>query len=245
MNDIEISLLLDGTSLDHGVHSSREDGMCAMELVAYIADETHSYEPACASELLTGYTIRLNDNMPKSERQDLKPFLPRLVGTRPGDERRRFEAMARLTLTRLLVPTLERRGATALAAEFWRRSRAPLGELALWLRDCAKRDADGHRANLMPRDIRRAFWNAVNACEEVPDGSRAKWNWCGGELGCAVSGAKHWAGEAGWSAAFQILEAGIDACPGGQPGSEQAPIARERAATGGTPAHAAAERERV
>ncbi len=205
MNDIEISFLLDGTSLDHGAHASREEGMCAMELVAYIADERHSYEPTCASELLTGFTIRLNDSMRKSERQDLKSFLPRLLGTRSGDERRRFEAMARLTITRLLVPTLERRGATALAAELRRRSRAPLGELALWLRELAKTDADGRRGNVMPRDIRWAFSNAVNASEELRDGLRPKWNWCGGELGLAVSDARHLAGDAFLSVAFEIL----------------------------------------
>ncbi len=34
----------------------------------------------------------------------------------------------------------------------------------------------------MPRDIRWAFSNAVNASEELRDGLRPKWNWCGGEL---------------------------------------------------------------
>ena len=211
MDESKISRLLDGISLEHGAHNRREDGMCAMELVAYIAGEQHNYKPACASELLTGYTIRLNDHMRTSERRDLKLFLPRLVGTRAGDERARFEIMARLTVTSLLAPALERRGATALASELWRRSRAPLADLALWLRDLGKIDANVRSGPVKFQDVRRAFWHAVDACERASEGDRPNWNWCGGELGLAVADASRLAGDANWAVALQILEAGIDA----------------------------------
>ncbi len=227
MHDVEISRLLDQVSLDYGAHSRREDGMCAMELVAYIAGEEHNYAPACASELLTGYTIRLNDHMQSSEREDLKLFLPRMVGTRAGDEGRRFEIMARLAVTRLFVPALQFRGATALAAELWRRSRTPLAELALWLRDLGKADADVRLGMIKFKDVRRAFWHAVDACERVRDGGVANWNWCGGELGLAVAEASRLAGDANWAAALQILEAGIDGCPESSP--EAAGKARTKA----------------
>jgi len=211
MDDVEISRLLDGTALQYGAHSRREDGMCAMELVAYIAGEPHSYEPACASELLTGYTIRINDHMRTSERRNLKPFLPRIVGTRVGDEQHRFEIMARLAVTSLFAPALERRGAAALASQLWRLSRAPLGELAQWLRDLGKIDADVRLGTTKFQDVRRAFWHAVEASERARAGGKPNWNWCGGELGLAVSDASRLVNDADWALALKILEAGVDA----------------------------------
>ncbi len=211
MDDSKISRLLDGISLEHGSHTRREDGMCAMELVAFIAGEPHNYEPDCASKLLTGFTIRLNDHMRPSERRDLKLFLPRMVGTRAGDERARFEIMARLTVTSLLAPALQCQGATALASELRRRSREPLGDLALWLHDLGKIDADVRLGPIKFYDVRRAFWHAVNAAERAREGDEPNWNWCGGELGLAVADASRLAGDANWAAALQILEAGIDA----------------------------------
>ena len=220
MNDVEISRLMDSTWLEHGAHRRRENGMCAMELVAYIAGEAHGYEPDCASALLTGYTIRLNDSMRPVEREGLRPFLPRLVGTSAGDEQRRFEAMARMMLTRLFAPALERRGAVVLAARLRERSRAPLGELALWLRNLSKADPNIRTGVVMSRHVRRAFWLAVNAAERVRHGERPNWNWCGGELGLAVADASRLADDFGWAVALQILEAGIDACPVGQFGDD-------------------------
>ncbi len=216
LNDIDISLLLDGTSLDHGAHGSREDGMCAMELVAYIAGEAHNYAPICTSELLTGFTVRLNDSMRPTDRENLKPFLPRLVGTRAGDERCRFEAMARMMVVRLLAPALESQGATILAARLRQRSLAPLGTLALWLRNLNKADADIRSGVVMSRNIRKGFWCAVNAADRVHE--RPNWNWCGGELGLAVADASRLADDVDWAVALQILEAGIDACSVGQIG---------------------------
>lgn len=218
----ETTRLLEGTKLGRGAHHSRERGMCAMELVAYIAGEEHSYAPACASELLTGFTIRLNDAMRQAERENLKPFLPRLVGTNQGDERRRFEAMTRTMIVRLLVPILERRGAPLLAARLRQRSLTSLGSLALWLR-VQKGDTDLRLDVVLPRNIRQALWNAVNAADRVRDGSQPNWNWCGGELGITVTDAIHLTGDENWAVALQTLEAGIDACSVNQFGTSSRP----------------------
>lgn len=55
---------------------------CVMQAVAYVAGEPWSDHPQCASEVLTAFCIRLNDRWGHEDRQLLKPFIPRLVGTR-------------------------------------------------------------------------------------------------------------------------------------------------------------------
>ncbi len=206
LSDVEISLLLEGTTLGHGAHRLREDGMCAMELVAYVAGENHGYAPQCASQVLTGFTIRLNDAMRDDERQALKPFLPRLIGTRAGDEARRFETMAALAVTRLLLPALERRGQTRLVAEW------PAHALDKWLHDAGSTSG-------LPRGLRRSLRNAAAAAGPAGEGLVNRWQRGGGELGLAVTDARRLAGERDWSSAFEILEAGIDAgaAPEGTP----------------------------
>ena len=68
--------LLDGTiKLHRSSHLSFEDGHCAMEVVAWLAGEGHTDAPACASPVLTRYTIRLNDRWSHEQRQALAPYL--------------------------------------------------------------------------------------------------------------------------------------------------------------------------
>lgn len=64
-----------------GNHASREEGLCAMEAVAWLAGLPHSDKPACTSEILAGYVRHLNDHMPDEERARLIPYLPHLIGT--------------------------------------------------------------------------------------------------------------------------------------------------------------------
>lgn len=210
--------LLGGTKLKHGAHESRTSGMCAMELVSYIAGEEHSYAPKCASDLLTGFTIRLNDSMGVAERENLKSLLPRLVGTNDGNERQRFEAMTRMMVARLLVPNLERQGVPLLAARLQQRALASLGSFAQWLHGLDNESTDLRLKAVIPRDIRRALLNAVNAAARLCDGSQPNWNWCGGELGIAVTDTIRRSGDIDWTAALQVLEAGIDAAPVGRSG---------------------------
>lgn len=67
--------------LHHGAHNDFESGHCAMEVVAWLADEGHTDAPECASPVLTRYTIRLNDRWDAEKRQQLKPYLLRMIGT--------------------------------------------------------------------------------------------------------------------------------------------------------------------
>lgn len=72
---------LDGIELQKGAHASREKGVCAMELAAWIAGEPHSDHPACVSAALGALLRNWNDSVDHKFRQKLKPYIPRVVGT--------------------------------------------------------------------------------------------------------------------------------------------------------------------
>jgi hypothetical protein len=73
-------------TLKSGSHESREAGMCAMEWVAYLANEPHSDSPVCVSPVLRSFCIAFNDALPDGQRQRLHPYLTRCIGT-AGDGR--------------------------------------------------------------------------------------------------------------------------------------------------------------
>ncbi len=65
--------------------SHHPDGVaCVMEAVAYVAGEPWSDHPICASPIITSFLISWNDAMDDTDRQMLKPYIPRIVGTRTG-----------------------------------------------------------------------------------------------------------------------------------------------------------------
>jgi hypothetical protein len=71
--------------LGRGSHSAPSNGLveaCVMEAVAYVAGEPFSDHPKCASPIITSFLISWNDAMDDGDRQMLKPYIPRLVGTR-------------------------------------------------------------------------------------------------------------------------------------------------------------------
>jgi len=94
-----------------GAHASRDDGMCAMEMVAWLAGEAHSDEPNCACPVLAALVRACNDAMSDEQRNRyLRPLVPILVGTRAtaAVERRRGMVVAD-TLVRILLPMRLRR----------------------------------------------------------------------------------------------------------------------------------------
>ena len=68
-------------ALKRGNHVSRADGVCLMEAVAWYAGKDHTDMPPCVSPVLREYGIRLNDRLPDERRQELKQFIPALIGT--------------------------------------------------------------------------------------------------------------------------------------------------------------------
>ncbi len=82
-----VATLTDRYPLRPGSHSSREDGLCAMEMVAWLAGEEHSDEPACACPILSAYARCMNDLLPDNEarRKHLRPMVPRMVNSNLGE----------------------------------------------------------------------------------------------------------------------------------------------------------------
>ncbi len=74
-------------------HSTFESGHCAMELVAWLANEPHSDRPSCACPVISRFVVNWNDGIKIDEERTaaLRPLLPIIVGTRSTKdvERRR------------------------------------------------------------------------------------------------------------------------------------------------------------
>jgi hypothetical protein len=78
-----------------GAHDSPDKGVCAMELVAFIERLPHSDSPECTCPVIAAFVRGFNDMMNDHERQQLLPYLPRLVGTvSPEHEGKRAEMAA-------------------------------------------------------------------------------------------------------------------------------------------------------
>src|SRR5437879_12245450 len=72
---------LDTVVLRPGAHTSASDGVSLMEAVSSLAGEPWSNSPSCTSPVIAAYARSLNDWLPDDERQRLKAYIPRLVGT--------------------------------------------------------------------------------------------------------------------------------------------------------------------
>jgi hypothetical protein len=68
-------------TLDYGTHPNPQDGRCAMEWVAHLAGERHSDQPDCVSAVVRALCVALNDGLNCPERQRLRPYLTRMIGT--------------------------------------------------------------------------------------------------------------------------------------------------------------------
>jgi hypothetical protein len=104
--------------LDTSSHSTRDDGVCLLEAVAWFAGEKHTDRPSCVSPVLRDFGISLNDRFPDDKRQLLVPLIPELVGTAGDghDEARGYLALD--WLVRMFTPAwLELAGLAESAAE--------------------------------------------------------------------------------------------------------------------------------
>jgi hypothetical protein len=73
--------VLDTVDLQQGSHDAGTT-FCVMEAVAYVAGEVWSDHPTCASPVLTTFMTAWNDGLSDTDRQRLKPYVTRLVGSR-------------------------------------------------------------------------------------------------------------------------------------------------------------------
>ncbi|MGH9005930.1 MAG: hypothetical protein ACRDYV_22620, partial [Acidimicrobiia bacterium] len=92
---------LDTLILTKGNHSTRDDGVCLLEAVAWWAEEAHTDAPTCVSPVLTTFGTRLNDVLGGGKRQTLKPLVRLLPGTAGDglDEARSYMALDWLVRT--------------------------------------------------------------------------------------------------------------------------------------------------
>lgn len=103
--------LIEQYPLQRGSHPSRDDGMCAMEMVAWLAGEAHSDEPECACPVMAALVRACNDSMSDQARnQYLRPLVPQLVHTRATATVERLRGILAIDclVRRLLPKWLER-----------------------------------------------------------------------------------------------------------------------------------------
>jgi hypothetical protein len=103
--DVELERLYGRVRLVRGKGSRRSGGLCIMSFVALLAGERHSDAPAAASPMVRQFAVVLNDAMPDAERQRLKPFAPRILGTADGFDPGRA-ALLRQAMQRAVLPRI-------------------------------------------------------------------------------------------------------------------------------------------
>ena len=124
------TLDIDALNLESGSHHKRERGVCLLEAVAWYAGEDHSDMPACVSPVLRRYGIRLNDGLPNDRRQELKQFIPALVGTASdGRDGARAALARRVLMIEWLPQWLRLAGLDDLAAQTEQGAALPQDEL--------------------------------------------------------------------------------------------------------------------
>lgn len=78
-----------------GAHKRPEDGLCAMEAVAWLEGLAHTDHPVCTCDVIAAFVRGVNDGLDDASRQRLVAYLPRLVGTvSPEHRRERAEYLA-------------------------------------------------------------------------------------------------------------------------------------------------------
>ncbi|MBA2125090.1 hypothetical protein DLM45_02465 [Hyphomicrobium methylovorum] len=221
---IDTNRLSQITVLGEGSHTSFDDGLCAMEAVAYIAGEPWSDHPACACPVIAAFMRSWNDGLPSDEDRNrlLLPLVPKLVGTRatPEIEQRRATMAADWlirthTVAWLRLAKLDAQ-ADALAAlpEITDFAQCPslMPTLEAVRRDAtAARAAAWYAAGAAAGDAAwdaawAAAWDAVGAAAWDAVGAAA-WAAARAAAGDAAwDAARAAAGDAAWDAAWDALK---------------------------------------
>ncbi len=84
--DLGWQRLYERVELITGVGDARLGKLCIMSFVSLLAGETFGDRPKTASPVIRKFAIPVNDRMDDAERQRLKPFAPRIVGTNDGHD---------------------------------------------------------------------------------------------------------------------------------------------------------------
>jgi hypothetical protein len=119
--DERLERLYRQVELVRGVGEPKSGKLCVMSFVAFLAGEVHSDRPAAASSLIRELAVRINDAMPQEIRQELKPFVPRILGTNDGCDGERA-AMLRAVTEAEIMPRICRDFLVSGRLRSWRRS---------------------------------------------------------------------------------------------------------------------------
>lgn len=111
--DASLEHLLERVTLVKGAGERGHGQLCVMSLAALIAGERHSDHPHAVSPLIRRFAIAINDALPDAERQRLKLFAPRMVGTDDMHDKDRARLLLSI-LTGEIVPALR-----AEDAKYW------------------------------------------------------------------------------------------------------------------------------
>lgn len=105
--DAQMERIYRSVRLVNGVGDSGRGEFCVLSLLAFLLGESHSDRPSCVSPLIRRFAIEINDGMLDSARQCLKPFVPRLIGTKDDADDARAQLLARYAQA-VLVPRIRR-----------------------------------------------------------------------------------------------------------------------------------------
>jgi hypothetical protein len=84
MQSTSAPLRVDSLRLEPGSHASPDQGVCIVELASILAKEKFSDEPDCVCEVIGAFLRSWNDRASHVDRQRLRPYAARIVGTRSG-----------------------------------------------------------------------------------------------------------------------------------------------------------------
>ena len=68
-------------TLAHGSHPDRSNGLCVMEVAAWLAGRKHSDHPPCVSNVIGSFLRSWNDSLDDMDRQMLKPYAWKVLNT--------------------------------------------------------------------------------------------------------------------------------------------------------------------
>ena len=195
-----MTLDLDTLVLRSGAHTSPSDGVSLMEAVSALAGEPWSNRPSCTSPVIAAYARSLNDWLPDDARQQLKVYIPRLVGTAAPDlELRRAFACADAAV-RVFAPL-------AFAAAGLVEEAAKLGALAPVDRESVEsaESAAESAASAARSAASLAAWSAADSARSAADSARSARSASSAARSAAAS-AESAPEAAARSAAFELLD---------------------------------------
>ena len=201
--------MLDQIELAVGSHRGRTNGLCAMEIVAWLAGEPHSDHPQCVSPVIGAFMRSWNDSLHDTDRTRLlRPLLPDILNTATTDEDEQRRAMMAVDwMVRSFTPLwLDAAKLTEEASTL--RALPELRDMNDILRAQPTIDRAKERASAAWCAAWDAAWDAARAAAWG-----AAWDAAGDAArGAALYAAGDAARDAAWAAARNVLRPVVESC---------------------------------